>query len=95
MSSIRLKLIKMAFDKLDRFRDEKITVDDLKSFYNVKKNPKYLNGEWSEEQCLKSFLDSFEIEFHKNNMISYDDFINYYAGVSASIEHDCYFDVIL
>ena len=43
MSSIRLKLIKMAFDKLDRFRDEKITVDDLKSFYNVKKNPKYLN----------------------------------------------------
>jgi len=93
MSSIRLNLIKMAFNKMDRLKDEKITVDDLKLFYNVKKNPKYLNGEWSEEKCLEMFLDSFNVDMHKNNMITYNDFLNYYAGVSASIEHDCYFDV--
>ena len=40
-------------------------MEDLKCIYSCKKNPKYLNGEWTEEQCLAQFLNQFEIEQHK------------------------------
>ncbi len=37
-----------------------ITVEDLKGVYNVKQHPKFQNGEWSEEQILRKFLDTFD-----------------------------------
>ena len=70
-------------------------MEDLKGVYNVKKNPKYLNGELTEEQCLQKFLDSFEVSQHKDGIITYDEFVMYYAGVSASIDSDAYFDVMM
>lgn len=30
------------------------------SVYNVKHHPKYQNGEWTEDQCFRTFLDSFD-----------------------------------
>lgn len=42
MNKSRLNLIRIAFDKMDRLKDGQITIDDLKSVYSVKKNPKYL-----------------------------------------------------
>ena len=60
MSEARKRLINQAFLKLDKTGDGVITVEDLKGVYNVKKHPKYLNGEWTEDQCLRVFLDSFD-----------------------------------
>ena len=60
MSQTRKSLIWKAFDKLDKTGDGIITVEDLKGVYSVKKHPKYLNGEWTEDQCLRTFLDSFD-----------------------------------
>ena len=60
MSKHRKDLIFQAFQKLDKTGDGVITVEDLKGVYNVKKHPKYLNGEWTEDQCLRLFLDSFD-----------------------------------
>lgn len=39
-----------------------ITIEDLKNVYNVRQNPKFINGEMTEEQCLRVFLDSFDAE---------------------------------
>lgn len=95
MSNARKSLINQAFHKLDRTGDGFITVEDLKGVYNVKKHPKYLNGEWSEEQCLRQFLDSFDTPNDKDGQVTKDEFLNYYAGVSASIDSDAYFDLMM
>lgn len=61
MSQARLALIQQAYRKLDKNGDGFITVADLKGVYNVKKNPKYLSGELTEDQILNEFLDRFEV----------------------------------
>ena len=60
MNAGRKSLITQAFNKLDKTGDGLITVEDLKGVYNVKKHPKYSNGEWTEDQCLGQFLNSFD-----------------------------------
>jgi len=95
MSKARKNIIQQAFNKLDRTGDGLITVEDLKGVYNVKKHPKYMNGEWTEEQCFRKFLDSFDTPDDKDGTITLDEFINYYSGVSASIDSDAYFDLMM
>lgn len=72
-----------------------MTVEDLKGVYNVKSNAKYLSGEWSEEQVLKKFLEQFEIGQHKDGTVTLAEFIDYYSGVSASIDNDAYFSLMM
>ena len=62
MNANRQKLVMEAFKKLDRSGDGVVTVDDLKSVYNVKNNPRYLSGEETQEQILNRFLKNFEEE---------------------------------
>lgn len=94
MSKSRKALITQAFLKLDKTGDGIITVEDLKGVYCVKKHKKYMNGEWTEEQCLRQFLDSFDSQ-DKDGKVTKDEFLNYYSGVSASIDSDAYFDLMM
>ncbi len=54
----------------DRNHDGQITVDDLRGVYVVKNHPKYMNGEWSEDQVLRHFLDCFDYGMHKDGVVS-------------------------
>ena len=95
MSSARKQLISKAFRKLDKTGDGVVTVEDLKGVYNVSKHPKYLSGEWTEEQCLQQFLVSFDTPNEADGKIEEVEFFNYYAGVSASVDSDAYFDLMM
>ncbi|KAF3848359.1 hypothetical protein F7725_014856, partial [Dissostichus mawsoni] len=46
--------------KLDRTGDGVVTIEDLRGVYSPKHHPKFQNGEWSEEQVFRSFLDNFD-----------------------------------
>jgi len=70
MSQRRKNLINQAFVKLDRTGDGQITVEDLKGVYSVKHHKKFMNGEWTEEQCLREFLDSFDTPNEKDGVVS-------------------------
>lgn len=94
MSQHRKNLIMKAFSKLDKTHDGVITTEDLKGVYNVKHHPKFLNGEFSEDQCLRLFLDSFDSD-QKDGVVTKEEFLNYYSGVSASIDSDAYFDLMM
>ena len=38
--------------------------------YNVKHHPKFRNGEWTEDQCFRTFLDSFDTPDDKDGVVS-------------------------
>ncbi|XP_028829708.1 calcyphosine-like b isoform X2 [Denticeps clupeoides] len=95
MSSARKEVIMEAFRKLDRTGDGVITIEDLQGVYNAKHHPKYQNGEWTEEQVFRKFLDSFDSPYDKDGKVTKDEFVNYYSGVSASIENDVYFILMM
>ena len=60
MSKMRIQLVDMAFNKLDKTGDGVVTIEDLKGVYNVKSHPEYLNGNKDEAQLLTEFLKKFE-----------------------------------
>ncbi|KAF7243103.1 Calcyphosin-like protein [Varanus komodoensis] len=90
MSKARKEIIAAAFQKLDRTGDGLVTVEDLRGVYNSQSHPKFRSGEWTEEQVFRAFLDSFDSP-DKDGKITPEEFLDYYSGVSASIDDDGYF----
>ncbi|NXQ52033.1 CAPSL protein, partial [Anthoscopus minutus] len=95
MSNVRKEIVRQAFQKLDNTGDGVITIEDLRKLYNGKHHPKYINGDWTEDQVFKAFLDNFGSSYENDGKVTTEEFMNYYAGVSASIDTDIYFIVMM
>ncbi|XP_032577911.1 calcyphosin-like protein isoform X1 [Drosophila sechellia] len=96
MPQSRLNIIDQAFDKMDRDEDGVITIQDLKNVYSVKENSMYQSGEKSEDEILTEFLHNFEGgRGNLDGKITREEFVNYYATISASIDNDMYFDLMM
>jgi len=96
MSQRRLNIIGEAFRKLDKEGYGHITIKDLKHVYSVQHDPMYTSGELTEEQILNRFLADFEEGSSINDgKVTQEEFESYYAGVSASMDDDAFFDLVM
>ncbi|KAK7003481.1 calcyphosin-like protein [Biomphalaria glabrata] len=97
MSDVRVRVINEAFEKLDVNGDGVIQVEDLQVVYaaNARRHPKFISGEWTEEQTLRHFLDSLDTPGSPDGKVTRQEFMNYYAGVSVTVDDDCYFDMMM
>lgn len=70
MCQSRKNVVEQAFQKLDKNGDGRITIDDLRTIYNVKCHPRYISGEESEESILNKFLSNFEQQGTEDGIVS-------------------------
>ena len=90
----RQAIIDKAFLKFDKEGTGIIDVTEIRQVYNCSKHPKVVSAEMSEEQVFSLFLKNFN---DKNNMGKIDrkEWNDYYAAVSASIENDDRFVIMM
>jgi Ca2+-binding EF-hand superfamily protein len=101
MNSFRKQLVRRAFDKLDKNSNGIIEIDDIKGVYNAKFHPEVKAGKKTEDEVLYEFLDTFELHHSlknpkdKDRQINIKEFNEYYNNVSASIDNDQYFELMM
>lgn len=93
----------MAFKKLDKDGSGEIDLTDIKGVFNAKKHPDVLSGKTTEDEVLGEFLDTFEAHYanahpqenSRDRTITQKEFKEYYNNISASIDNDEYFELMI
>lgn len=85
----------MAFDVLDKDQSGEIELSDMAMAYDTSRHPDVIAGKKTSQQVLLEFLDGFDVGGEKDGKITKQEFINYYATISASIDNDNYFELMI
>jgi Ca2+-binding EF-hand superfamily protein len=101
MNPSRRKLVDQAFSKLDTDKSGVIDFDEIKKIYNCKKHPDVISGKKTEDEVYAEFVETFQIHAAlkgkgvKDRDITRDEFQEYYENISASIDRDDYFELMM
>ena len=90
----RKKMIRMAFDILDRDGSGEVTVDDLVGVYDVSQHTDVVTGKKTETEALQEFMSQWD-RLDADGIVTYEEFEDYYKEVSASIDGDDYFELMI
>ena len=85
----------MAFDRLDSDGNGMIDGDEVANCYDASRHPDVVSGRKTEEEVLREFLTTFDVGGEVDGKVTRDEFTNYYANVSASIDNDDYFELMI
>ena len=101
MNEFRQNLVQNVFDKLDIKKSGEISFKELNNKYNAKNHPDVISGKISEEEALKEFIDTFQETYNylcgteTNNIVTIEEFLEYFENVSMTIDEDDYFEYLL
>jgi Ca2+-binding EF-hand superfamily protein len=99
MNAFRKALVTRAFDKLDSDQSGILDITDIKHYYNARAHPDVKAGRKTEEDVLSEFLDTFEMHHNLgargDRRVTREEFEEYYNNVSASIDNDQYFELMM
>ena len=99
MNSFRKGLVAKAFDKLDRDGSGVLDITDVKQVYNARGHPDVKSGKKTEEDILGEFLETFETHHNilggNDREVTREEFEEYYNNVSASVDNDQYFELMM
>jgi Ca2+-binding EF-hand superfamily protein len=94
ISAQRLSLVKLTFLRLDRKeRDGTIIFDSLVSLFSPERHPAVLEGSASPRDALRDFLSGWDKL--GNEKVTEAEFIDFYKDLSAAIDNDQYFELML
>ena len=94
LSENRLSFIKKAYQKLDINGDGQVTLDDVARIYDVSQHPDVIQGKKTPEEAYREFMSLWDTQV-ADGVVTFDEFCDYYRDVSASIDTDQYFGVMM
>ena len=62
---------------------------------HAESHPNYRSGKWTLDETLANFLDAFDNPDDKDGVVTREEFLEYYAGVSSTVDDDSYFDLMM
>jgi len=71
-----------------------VTIEDILSIYDASQHPDVMDGKITEKEALGEFLDQFDT-LEKDGIVTREEFLDYYRDVSASIDGDDYFELMI
>jgi len=86
---------------LDKNGDGSLEIDDIKDVYDASRHPDVRAGKKTEDEILCDFLDTFEVhhslykEDTRDFKVTFDEFLEYYKHISASVDDDRYFELMM
>ena len=95
MNPKRKVLVDMAFRVLDKDGNGAIEAKDVAGIYSANKHPDVLSGRKTKEAVLREFLDGFDVGGEVDGKVTRNEFENYYSNISASIDNDDYFELMI
>ena len=101
MNDFRKNLVYQVFNKLDLNENGEISFEELQAKYSAKSHPEVLSGKKKEEEVLKEFMDTFQDTYNylcgteTDNIITLEEFMEYYENISMTIDSDEYFEAML
>ena len=93
-NEFRQQYINAAYAKLDVNGDGQVTIDDVKLRYNSSKHPDVVAGRKTENEVLGSFMSLWDTQ-EKDGIVTIEEFTKYYSDISASVDDDEMFALIL
>ena len=91
----RLHFVHQAFDILDKTGDGVVTIEDLQGTYDPSWHPDVKEGTADPEKVLRKLLDQFDTGDVKDGIVTIEEFEEYYQNLSASIDDDVYFELMM
>lgn len=96
MNEFRTSLVKKAFDVVDSDGSGTLTVQEIASRYDVSGHPQVKAGRMSPVEAIKNFMLQWQLHSKdKDDVITLDEFLDYYDWVSMSIDRDDYFELMI
>jgi len=100
MNDYRRDMVERVFIILDRTGTGLVSLSDLKHAFNPKKHPDVIQGRKSADQVLMEFMETFEMHHNlnskrKDGRVSQSEFLDYYDNVSAAIDSDDFFQILI
>jgi Ca2+-binding EF-hand superfamily protein len=89
----RKKFVRMAFNILDKDKSGEITKQEILNVYDFNWHPEVRTGSKTVKEAAKEFLSHWD--GNGDGMVTIDEFEDYYKGVSASIDDDDYFELMI
>jgi hypothetical protein len=94
-------MVVKVYKSIDINGDGVLDISDIKDKYDASKHPDVKSGKKTQNEVLKEFLETFEMHHNVMNgnksdgSVTLDEFIEYYTNISASVDNDAYFDLMI
>lgn len=93
MNPFREEFVMKAFAILDVDGSGQIEKEEIMSKYDVSKNPDVISGKIAPGEAYELFMNNYDT--NADGIISSDEFIEAYQWISASIDSDDYFELMM
>ena len=90
----RLEMVHMAYNVLDKSGDGLVTIEDIMQAYDASYHPDFQSGRKTKEEVLREFMQVWETH-KKDGIVTKEEFEDYYKDISASIDSDDYFELMI